>query len=105
MSTISNFTVVECDVHYKWPGPGPVAYRLYVNHELFAERIIDNRKSFIKELLFLKAPLGKYNIRIEKLYPDDSKIQIKRAEVIEGPKGSEFTDNYTLWVGVPEEEL
>ena len=57
-------------------------YRIYVNDELFAERIWQWPNNFlIEELLQLKAIPGKYKVRIEKYHPTKARFNISNMRV------------------------
>ncbi len=52
-----------------WEGVPPV-YRIYVNDELFTERLWRwNDNTVIREILQLEVPPGKYHVRVEALEP------------------------------------
>lgn len=55
---------LDCD----WEGPRP-SYRVYLDDELFTERTWRWTEHYLQELMQIKAPPGKYQIRVEPIQP------------------------------------
>ena len=62
------FVRVLADVNCEWEGLSPI-YRVYVNDELFAERIWTWTDQYLEENLQIEAPVGDYLLRWELVPP------------------------------------
>jgi hypothetical protein len=78
------FVRVLCDVYCDWEGLPPV-YRVYVNDELFGERLWQWGDHYLEELLQIEAEPGKYNVRYELLPPHLAKLTVTNMRVDYGP--------------------
>jgi len=59
-------------------------YRIYVNHELFAERTyVWKGTKYLREMLQIDAPPGEYNIHLEKL--DKCRMRLRNTSADHGP--------------------
>lgn len=64
----------------------PPIYRVYVNHEMFAERTyVWDVNHYINENLSIVAPPGKYTVRVENLGDPDCVFKIRNLNVEKGP--------------------
>lgn len=80
----NKFVKINFDLHCNWTRTPP-AYRLYVNHELFTERTyIWGGTQYLKEILQLNAPPGKYIIRIDNLGDPECQFKIRNLSVETG---------------------
>lgn len=81
----NNFVKINFDLHCDWKRKPPT-YRIYVNHELFTERsYIWGGTQYIQEILQLKAPPGKYVIRVDNLGDPDCVFKVRNLSVAQGP--------------------
>lgn len=65
----TNFVRAEFDIDCEWEGLPPV-YRIYVNDELFTERTWTYTTQYLREILQIQAPPGKYRVRLENVGAD-----------------------------------
>ena len=56
------------DLNCDWEGLPPV-YRVYLDHELFAEREWRWTDCYLQEILQIQAPPGRYHVRLETVGP------------------------------------
>jgi hypothetical protein len=78
------FVRVKADVHCKWEGMDPI-YRVYVNDELFVERIWLWENAYLEEMLQIEAIPGNYEIRYELVPPHLARLKVKNLRVDHGP--------------------
>jgi hypothetical protein len=71
---------IDCE----WEGLNPV-YRLYVNEELFSERMWRWTDSMLEEIIQLEAEPGDYNIRYELVEPHLAQLTVGSLTVDYGP--------------------
>ncbi len=80
----NKFVKINFDLHCDWKRVPP-NYRVYVNHELFAERTyIWGGTQYIKEMLQLNAPPGKYTVRVDNLGDPDCVFKLRGMTVETG---------------------
>ena len=76
---------VVCNVACKWEGLAPI-YRLYVNDELFTERMwLWNDDFYLREEIQIEAEPGDYNIRYELVPPNLAELLVTKPVVAYGP--------------------
>ncbi len=81
----NKFVSINFDLHCDWKRVPPV-YRVYVNNELFTERTyIWGGTQYLKEMLQLNAPAGKYTVRVDNLGDADCVFKIRNMTVETGP--------------------
>lgn len=78
------FVRVLADVDCDWEGLCPV-YRVFVNHELFAERTWIWTNEYLQEMLQIEADPGDYDLRWELVPPHLAKLSVKNLRVDFGP--------------------
>ena len=79
------FVRAVVDINCAWSGNNPPAYRLYVNNELFTERVyVANQEQFIKLMIQLQAPVGKYELRIEPV-DNNFEFRVSNGYIEQGP--------------------
>ena len=78
------FVRVLADVDCEWEGLQP-SYRVYVNDELFAERIWRWTDAYLEEMLQIEAEPGKYWLRWELVKPCLAKLTVTNVRVDLGP--------------------
>jgi len=80
----NHFVKINFDLHCDWKRVPP-NYRVYVNHELFTERTyIWGGTQYIKEMLQLNAPPGKYTVRVDNLGDPDCVFRVRSMAVETG---------------------
>lgn len=73
----NKFVKINFDLHCDWKKTPPT-YRVYVNHELFTERTyIWGDTKYLKEMLQLSAPPGKYIVRVDNLGDPECVFKIR----------------------------
>jgi hypothetical protein len=80
----TEFVTVLTDVYCKWNGVPP-RYRVYVNHELFAERTWPMQDIYLEEMLQIQAPAGKYIIRYELVDNSSAVLTVRNQRIGRGP--------------------
>lgn len=81
----NQYVKLHLDLHCDWKRVPPI-YRLYVNHELFTERTYTwGGTQYLQEVLQLKAPTGKYTVRIDNLGDSDCQFKIRNLTADMGP--------------------
>jgi hypothetical protein len=78
------FVRVLADVDCEWEGLQPI-YRVYVNDELFAERVWRWTDSYLEEMLEIQALAGNYSLRWELVPPHLAQIKVTNLRVEHGP--------------------
>ena len=78
------FVQVLSEVHCDWDRVFP-EYRVYVNHELFAERTWVWKNEYLEECLQISAPPGRYKITYELINPTVGNLYTENMRVVEGP--------------------
>jgi hypothetical protein len=78
------FVRVLADVNCNWEGLNPV-YRVYVNDELFAERVWRWTNSYLEEMLQIEADPGNYNLKWELVSPHLAQLDVNNVRVDFGP--------------------
>lgn len=81
----------EYEVHCDWTGVAPM-YRLYVNNELFSERVFIWTNRYLQEVVSIEAPPGDYVVRYE--LHGNGTLTAKNPRVTIGT--AEFVDDNTL---------
>jgi len=77
----NQFVKFTLDLHCHW-SRRPPDYRLYVNHELFAERtFIWPSTHYLQEIIQLNAPPGRYMVRVDNLGDADCQFKIRNIHV------------------------
>lgn len=71
---------IDCD----WEGLPPV-YRLFVNDELFAERAWIWTDAYLREILQIQAPPGRYSVRLESVGPNLANFTMRNHRIELGP--------------------
>ena len=71
---------IDCD----WEGLNPV-YRLYVNDELFSERVWRWTNDYLEEVIQVEAEPGDYNLRYELVEPHLATLKVGSLTVEYGP--------------------
>jgi hypothetical protein len=72
--------IVICDVHCEWTGNSPV-YRLYVDNELFAERLFRWEGFYLEEVIPVAADSGSYTIRYELLPHENARLDVRNPRI------------------------
>ena len=81
----NKFVKINFDLHCDWKKVPPT-YRVYVNHEMFAERTyIWGGTQFLQEVLQLNAPPGQYVIRVDNLGDPECQFKIRNLTGEIGP--------------------
>lgn len=81
----NKFVKLKFDLHCDWKKTPP-NYRIYVNHELFAERTyIWGGTQFLQETMHIDAPVGQYAIRIDNLGDPECQFKIRDLKIETGP--------------------
>jgi hypothetical protein len=91
--------LARCDVFCEWWAKPP-RYRLYVGNELFSERTWIWEGVYLDENIVLRAPAGRYHVRLEMVDPEHSKIRIKNLRIDSGP--AIIANDGSIQVYVPE---
>jgi hypothetical protein len=90
----NQFVKFTLDLHCHW-SRRPPNYRLYVNHELFAERTyVWNNTQYLQEIIQLNAPPGRYLIRVDNLGDPECEFKIRNLNVEIGP--AQIIDHKTV---------
>ena len=71
---------LDCD----WEGLAPV-YRIYLDHELFAEREWRWTDCYLEEILQIQAPPGRYRVTLEPVGPNLARFRAHRHRIEHGP--------------------
>lgn len=79
------FVQVESNIHIDWSGNRAPVYRLYVNDELFTERVWRWRNCSLDELIQIEAVPGKYRIKYELVQPHNACISVTEMKIVQGP--------------------
>jgi len=81
----THFVLAVFDLDCTWHS-SPPTYRIYVNDELFTEREWRWPSNFyLEQLLQIQAPAGKYDVRVEPVYPSQAEFFIRNNRVDHGP--------------------
>jgi hypothetical protein len=81
----NKFVKLHLDLYCEWKKVPPI-YRLYVNHEMFSERTyIWGGTQYLREILQLAAPPGRYIIRLDNLGDPDCQFKIRGLTTELGP--------------------
>lgn len=91
----SNFVTVSFDIYCHWQGIPPI-YRIYVSDELFSERTWIWTENYLTEILQIKAPPGKYSVRLESVGPNLAEFRVTNFAIKHGP--ARWLDLQTLEV-------
>lgn len=84
------------DLACEWEGVPPV-YRIYVNDELFVERLWRWYDDIhLREILQLQIPIGKYHVRVEPVQPCLATFITTNHRIEEGP--GFWKNNQVIWV-------
>lgn len=78
------FVRVLADVDCEWEGLAPI-YRLYIDDELFAERIWRWTDTRLEEMIQVEAEPGEYAIRFELVPPHLAQLTVSNIRVDFGP--------------------
>lgn len=80
-----HFVKLNLDLFCDWKRTPPV-YRLYINHEMFAERTyIWGGTQYLEEIISVDAPPGTYTIRVDNLGDPDCQFKIRNLKISHGP--------------------
>ena len=82
MSTV--FVKAWFDLECEWEGLPPI-YRIYVNHELFAERTWTWTDHYLSEMLQILAPPGLYELTVQPVGPTLAHFTVTNQRVEIGP--------------------
>ena len=60
-------------------------YRVFVDNELFTERTWIWQDQFLREMLQIEAPPGRYPIRVELVDPESGVLKLRNMRMLLGP--------------------
>ena len=89
----TKFVKATIDINCDWTGTEP-GYRVYVNDELFTERVWRWHDCYIQEMLQIQAAPGSYTIRLEPVNAQQARFHVSNPQVENGP--ARWIDNETL---------
>lgn len=86
-----------CDLYCRWRKRPPI-YRLYVNNELFVERVFIWTDHYLEEAISIWTKPGDYQLRYELLPGFEAVLEPKNFRLIYAPQGAYLHNSQTLRV-------